>query len=35
VEKLGIPYAVIGDGVKPGKINHAVHGGFLAALDIE
>jgi len=34
IEKLNIPFAVIGDGVQPGKINHAVHGGFLAALDI-
>ena len=34
IEKLGIPYAVIGDGDKPGKMNHAVHGGFLAALGI-
>jgi 2,4-dienoyl-CoA reductase (NADPH2) len=34
VEKLGIPFAVIGDGAQPGKMNHAVHGGFLAALAI-
>ena len=34
IEKLNIPFAVIGDGAQPGKINHAVHGGFLAALDI-
>lgn len=34
IEKLDIPFAVIGDGAQPGKINHAVHGGFLAALDI-
>ena len=34
VEKLNIPFAVIGDGVQPGKINHAVHGGFLTALEI-
>lgn len=34
IESLNIPFAVIGDGAKPGKMNHAVHGGFLAALDI-
>lgn len=34
IEKLNIPFAVVGDGNKPGKINDAVHGGFLAALDI-
>lgn len=34
IEKLNIPFAVVGDGSKPGKINDAVHGGFLAALDI-
>ncbi len=31
---LGIPFAVIGDAVKPGKIDHAIHGGFLAALGV-
>ena len=34
IESLNIPFAVIGDGAQPGKINHAVHGGFLAALGI-
>ena len=34
VEKLNIPFAVIGDGAQPGKMNHAVHGGFLAATNI-
>ncbi len=34
IEKMNIPFAVIGDGAQPGKINHAVHGGFLAALEI-
>lgn len=34
IEKLGIPYAVIGDGDSPGKMNHAIHGGFLTALEI-
>ena len=31
-ESLGIPFTCVGDCVKPGKINNAVHGGFLAAL---
>ncbi|SHI83676.1 2,4-dienoyl-CoA reductase (NADPH2) [Desulfatibacillum alkenivorans DSM 16219] len=34
VEELDIPYAVIGDGAAPGKIDGAVHGGFLAAINI-
>ncbi|MCP4199194.1 MAG: FAD-dependent oxidoreductase [Proteobacteria bacterium] len=34
METLGIPFTVIGDAVKPGKIDHAIHGGFLAALDV-
>jgi len=33
VEQLGIPYATVGDCIKPGKIDDAIHGGFLAALD--
>lgn len=32
---LGIPFTVIGDGKTPGKLNHAIHGGFLAALNLE
>lgn len=32
--KLGIPYTVAGDCVKPGKINDAIHGGFMAAIGI-
>ena len=31
---LNIPYTTIGDCVQPGKINDAVHGGFLAAMNI-
>jgi 2,4-dienoyl-CoA reductase (NADPH2) len=31
---LGIPFAVIGDALNPGKIDHAIHGGFLAALEV-
>ncbi len=34
IESLGIPYQIIGDCIKPGKINDAVHGGFLAAQKI-
>lgn len=30
----GIKHVVIGDSVQPGKINEAVHGGFLAAMNI-
>ncbi|WDP89532.1 MAG: FAD-dependent oxidoreductase [Desulfobacter sp.] len=29
-DELGIPCTVIGDSLKPGKINDAVHGGFLS-----
>ncbi len=35
VKTLNIPFAVIGDGAAPGKMDRAVHGGFLAALDIK
>lgn len=34
VKALDIPYSVIGDCVKPGKINDAIHGGFLAAVSL-
>ncbi|MBW1673326.1 MAG: FAD-dependent oxidoreductase [Deltaproteobacteria bacterium] len=34
IEKLGIPFTTIGDCVRPGKIDGAVHGGFLAAMNI-
>lgn len=34
IASLNIPFAVIGDGIKPGKINDAVHAGFLAAVGI-
>jgi 2,4-dienoyl-CoA reductase (NADPH2) len=30
----GISFSTVGDCIKPGKINDAIHGGFLAALDI-
>jgi 2,4-dienoyl-CoA reductase (NADPH2) len=30
----GIAHTVVGDGVRPGKLNDAIHGGFLAALDL-
>jgi 2,4-dienoyl-CoA reductase (NADPH2) len=29
-----IPHTVIGDAVAPGKLNDAIHGGFMAALEI-
>lgn len=32
VRDLDIPFSVIGDSVVPGKINNAIHGGFLAAV---
>jgi 2,4-dienoyl-CoA reductase (NADPH2) len=34
IASLNIPFAVIGDCIKPGKINDAVHAGFLAAMGI-
>lgn len=34
IEKLEIPFTLIGDGVKPGKLDGAIHGGFLAAMNI-
>ncbi len=34
IKKLGIPFATVGDGLRLGKLNDAVHGGFLAALNI-
>ena len=34
VKKLGVPFATVGDGVRPGKLNEAIHGGFLAAINI-
>ncbi|MGD2186310.1 MAG: FAD-dependent oxidoreductase [Desulfobacterales bacterium] len=34
VKKLGIPFATVGDGFRPGKLNEAIHGGFLAAMNI-
>ncbi len=32
--QLAIPVSVIGDSVKPGKLNDAIHGGFLAATSL-
>lgn len=34
VGSLKIPFSVVGDCVRPGKINDAIHGGFLAAMEI-
>ncbi len=35
IASLNIPFKVIGDCIKPGKINDAVHAGFLAATGID
>jgi 2,4-dienoyl-CoA reductase (NADPH2) len=35
IEKLNIPFKTVGDCIKPGKINDAIHGGFLSALGID
>lgn len=35
IKKMGIPFAAIGDCIKPGKIDTAIHGGFLAAMNID
>lgn len=35
IESLEIPHATVGDCIAPGKINDAIHGGFLAALEID
>ncbi len=35
VASLNIPYATVGDCCSPGKINDAIHGGFLAATKID
>ncbi len=35
VQNIGIPYTVIGDCIRPGKLNDAIHGGFLAALSLQ
>ena len=34
VKKLGYPFATVGDGLRVGKLNDAIHGGFLAAMNI-
>jgi len=34
VAPLNIPYTAVGDCTQPGKIDDAVHGGFLAAIGI-
>ncbi len=30
----GIAHTVVGDAIRPGKLNHAIHGGFLAAVGL-
>jgi len=34
IEDTGIAFSTVGDCIKPGKINDAIHGGFLAAVNI-
>ncbi len=34
VKETNIPHTVIGDSIKPGRINDAIHGGFLAAINL-
>lgn len=34
ISALGIPFTTVGDCIVPGRINDAIHGGFLAALKI-
>jgi 2,4-dienoyl-CoA reductase (NADPH2) len=34
VQSLGTPYTTVGDCITPGRINDAIHGGFLAAIKI-
>ncbi len=34
IKSLGIPFAMVGDGIRPGKLNEAIHGGFLTAMNI-
>jgi len=34
IKQMGYPFATVGDGVRPGKLNEAIHGGFLAAMNI-
>ena len=33
--ELGIAFTIVGDGLTPGKLNHAIHGGFLAATGLD
>jgi 2,4-dienoyl-CoA reductase (NADPH2) len=34
VKEMGYPFATVGDGLRVGKLNDAIHGGFLAAMNI-
>lgn len=34
LEKENIPFTPVGDGIRPGKLDDAIHGGFLAALNL-
>ncbi len=35
IQETGIPYKAVGDCIKPSRLNDAIHGGFLAALEID
>lgn len=35
LETLNVPFTAVGDCIRPGKINDAIHGGFLAALGLD
>ncbi len=34
LQEKGIPYTTVGDCIRPGKINDAIHGGFMAARNL-
>jgi len=34
LKSSGIPYTVVGDSAKPGRIDDAIHGGFMAAMEL-
>lgn len=35
LKSIGVPHSVVGDAGRPGKFDGAIHGGFLAALELE
>jgi len=34
IEKTGIPFSVVGDSVRPAQINDAIHGAFMAVMEV-